>query len=221
MVIQMDSLDKYARRVRLTGRSTVEASIKESIRVMEELFHTSPSFYEVKIDEETVDTIINKTNNYDVKLIHFRKSYKPVVGSIISFKDDKYLLMEKDEDEVYSFGKMEKCNYLIKIQTSEEKIVIGYDERNRPIYDTVANYKDEPCILRDKYYSSNDNTQLPLPEGKLEIYIKHQKALNIKINEDISIHDKIYKISDISYIEVIDGEGVTKIYAERREDADE
>lgn len=214
----MNIYDKYTRRLGLSNRASVEAQINRSVNDEDRMFNTSPSFYQVDIDGEKIDAIVNKTNTYNRKKIHFKKDYEVQIGSVATFKDMKYLLLEADEDEIDSFGIMEECNHFLEIETGKvEKVEVGKDEFGRPVYEDVYVTKDEPCIVRDKYYSSNYNTALPLPDGKLEVLMKYQEVHNVGINEDIRLYDKKYKVADIGYTDVINGQGVMKIHAERRD----
>lgn len=215
----MKAFDKFKKRMVLNGQSTKDRLVRQSRRVAKNKFKTSPSFDIVDVDGKLTEVIVNRTNDYDIKLIHFHYDYRPIVGSNIKLQEDVFILMEKDRDVVYSFGKMERCNSTFRVQVGKaEKIQIGTDDRGRPVYDLVAKYKNEPCIIRDKYYSSNDNASLPLPEGKVDIFMKYQQADNLAVNEEFDLHGKKYKISDVSYVGVVNSEGVMRIHAERREE---
>lgn len=218
----MNIFDKYTKRVGTTLNSESKAQIDKNIRLMEEKFNTSPSFYVVDIDGEQVDTIINKLPTHDMKRIHFRNEYEPQVGSVISFKDKKYLLLEKDSDEIYSFGKMQECNSTISIiSEDEEKVYIGDDVRGAPVYEYETKTIEEPCVVTDKYASVNDNAQIPLPEGKLVIQLKYQRSPSLEVNSVIGMYDRAYKIADLSFTDVQDGVGVMRVHADRREIGDE
>lgn len=218
----MNSFDKYIKRVGLSGRSSTEASLNNSIKVFELKFNTSPSFYQVDIDGSLTDVIINKTKNTKIKQIHFRYGYKPDIGSIVTHQNKRYLLLETDKDEIFTFGFMEECNNTFKVQTGEEeRVQVGYDHLSRPYYEYKKVEKDEPCIVRDRYYSTNENAQLPLPDGKLDIYIKYQESPSFNINKEFSMYEKTYKIADISYVDVVEGVGIMRIHAERRDNRDE
>lgn len=214
----MSLFEDYKKRLKMSDRPNIDVTISSSIRGFEREFYTSPSFYQVDIDGKTADTIINKTNRYNEKLIHFRHDYEVRIGSVITFKDDKYLLLEKDRDEIYSFGKMTECNNTIKILTGEENVLVGHDQFGVPIYEVKKTHKDEPCIVRDTYYSASENAQVPLPDGKLEILVQYQPMPNIDINKEFDMYNKIYKIADIGYVNVKNEIGYIKIHAERRDD---
>lgn len=202
----------------MSNRPNTDALIDSTISSVERDFHTSPSYYQVDIDGETVDTIINKTTRYNEKLIHFRRDYDVKVGSIITFKNDKYLLLEKDRDEIYSFGKMTECNNTLEILKEDREVLVGYDNFGAPIYKNEKVYVDEPCVVRDTYYTAGENAQMPLPDGKLEILLKYQVMLNIEVNNEFKMYGKTYKIADIGFVNVEDEVGYIKIHAERRDD---
>lgn len=214
----MDIFEEYSKKMNMSNRSNTDAVIENSREDIEIKFDTSPSFYQVDIDGELTDTIINKTNDFNIKQIHFRYEYTPRIGSIISYDNKKHLLLETDRDELYSFGKMEECNSSIDIQTEEvEKILIGYDQDGRPQYEEKVVLIPEPCVVRDTYYSASENAQIPMPEGKLEIFAQHKPMLNIKVNEELKMYGKTFKIADISYVNVVNDVGYIKIHAERRD----
>ncbi|WP_133065294.1 hypothetical protein [Virgibacillus profundi] len=202
----------------MSGKSAVEAQLNEAIKSFERDFNTSPSYYSVDIDGVMVDTIINKKTKYDEKLVNFRHGYNPLVGSVVTYKDNKYLLMETDEDDIYRFGVMKKCNYIIPVKVGETKVFAGYDHNGQPYYTTEIEYEDVPCIIDSKYYSSNDNAQLPLPEGKLSVYTKYVPDSNIQTNEEYVLYEKRYIVADIDYTKVINGVGVIEIIVERKVD---
>lgn len=218
----MDIFDKYSKRIGESLNSNAKAQIEKNIRLMEINFKTSPSFYVVDIDGDEVDTIITKTKNFEVKTIHFRHNYNPQVGSVIDFKDQYYILTEKDSDEVYTFAKMQECNNTISLISGEdEKVYVGDDIRGAPIYEYRPQYKNEPCIVDDKYASTNENTQVPLPEGKLTVSLKNQVSPTLEVNKEFKMYGKTYKIAELSFTNVQDGVGVLRVHAERRDNKDE
>lgn len=218
----MNSFDKYAKRLGMSERVTTDKRLEASKNKFERNFNTSPSYYNTDIDGEFVDTIINKTNNYSVKLIHFKSNYSPRIGSLVDYNDKYHIILEIDNDEIFTFGKMEECNYFIDVQLGEkEKVLIGYEDNGRPVYDYQTRYKREPCIVKEKYYTSDENAQLPVPEGKLEVILQYQDIPNLTVNSEATLYDKTYKIVDISHINVVDEVGFLKIFAERRENEHE
>lgn len=212
----MNYKEKFIKRHKLSGENSREAYLNQAIKAFERDFDSSPSFHQVDIDNELVDAIINRTNRYDEKLVNFRHGYDPNIGAIVTFKNDKYLIMEKDFDDIYTFAIIKKCNYVIPIKIGEEREFVGYDYRGKPLYETKELFKHLPCIVESKYYSSNENAQLPLPEGKLTIYTKYIPDTSFQINEEFLLYDKRYVVADIDYTRVLDGVGIMEIIVERK-----
>lgn len=214
----MNTYEKYKKRLKADGNTAAESMMNTTRVLFLKDFKNSPSYYQVDIDGVMVDTIINKTTNYNVKKIHFINPDDAVVGGLVLFKDEYYLILETDKDEIYSFAKMEECNGTFTLkQISTERPIIGYDPKTkRPIYgEPVTVEKNEPCIIRSTYFSSNENDSLPLPEGRLNIVMKYQKADNLKENTQFMLYNSTYKISDIRYTNVKNEVGIMELSCER------
>lgn len=211
----MNYLEHYKKRVTLNGDTSTEASINRSKEDFNRRFKTSPSYYLSSIDGEPIDTIVNTTRDYNIKLVNFRHDYTVRVGSVVNYKGENYLIMEKDKDEIYVKAKMELCNNVFQIETGRERTLVGENEHGAPVFREEVTYRQEPCIVREKFYSTNDNAQLPLPEGHLLIVMQYQEAPNISINSEFTLYGKKYSISDVGYTSVINGEGTMEISAER------
>lgn len=212
--------DDYVKKIKMSknSKSGSNSILSHSKDYFYNHFSLSPSFYKVLINGEEVDSIVNRTSNHAIKQIFFRYEFQPEVGSVIKYRDKPHLLMEVDRDSMVVFGKMEECNNTFKISTGEKRrVLIGHDHLGRPHYDYEVEEVAVPCIVRDKYYSSNENTQLPLPDGKLDIYIGYVESETLEVNHEFTIHNKKFKIADISYVDVSGNSGIIRIHAERRE----
>lgn len=212
----MNYREKFIKRHKMSGENGREAYLNQAINAYERDFDSSPSFHQVDIDGKVVDAIINKTNKYNEKLVNFRHGYSPDIGAIVTYKNDKYLIMEKDFDNIYTFAIIKKCNYTIPIKVGEKKVFSGYDHFGKPQYKIEELYEPLSCIVDSKYYSSNDNAQLPLPEGKLTIYTKYIPDTNLQINEEFLLYGKRYIIADIDYTRVTNNIGIMEIIVERK-----
>lgn len=212
----MDAYQLYSKRLKSKGNNTTERMFNTTRELHEKDFYSSPSYYQVPIDGVLKDTIINKTTNYDVKKIHFINDVDNVLGGIVEFKAEHFLIVEKDKDEIYSFAKMQRCNELFNLKTNGTRVIIGHDPRGRPIYgESQAVEKLEPCVVKSTYFSTNENDTLPLPEGRLNILMKYQTADNLKVNEQFMMYKSTYKISDIRYTDVRNGVGIMEVSCER------
>lgn len=217
----MSYLDSYVKRVESMGESVKESQINRSKISLDKSFKTSPSFYVVEVNDEETESIVLRTRHYDQKKIYFKSGYSIQVGSVVKHEGNEYLILEKDRDRVYNFGMMTLCNAHFKLKTGVEEIFRGTKPSGEPVYEKIVSYKEVPCIVDSKYYSTSENASLPLPEGKLSILIQYQEADNLVVNHRFSLYEKDYVISDLGYVHVIDGVGYMEISAERVIGSDE
>lgn len=217
----MTYLDDYVKRVTAYGETPTESTINKNIDLLDREFETSTAFHRVEVNGILTDAIINRTRNFEIKKVHFRPGYEIVLGSVVEFEDDYYLITEKDSDEVYTFANMEQCNNMFKVKTGKVSELIGHKPTGEPVYKETSEYKEVPCIVRSRYYSTGENATLPLPDGKLAIQLQYRQADNIDINKKFSMYGKAYIIADIGYVGVIEGEGIMEISAERVANLDE
>lgn len=214
----MSAFEVYKKKMGMSRRIDTEARIENSKHNHDLNFETSPSYFRVPVNGEITEMIIMQTKYPEIKKLYFKTDYKPIKGSHVVFKDKNYLITKIDENSVYPTGEMKFCNNFFTIETGEKvRVQVGVDHLGRPYYEYVNETIEVPCIVEDKYYSANDNSQLPLPEGKLDIYIGYIEGENLKPNHEFTLYNKRYKIADLSYIEVFEEQGIIRIHAERRE----
>lgn len=212
----MDFKEHYKSRLNLNGKSARDGLVKRTKRISNQTFSRSPSYYIANIDGVERETIINNTSRYEEKLINIKPEEVLNLGSVIEYKEDKFILVEKDQDEIYKFGKMRICNNKFTIKKTIDKKLVGKNPNGSPKYEETIEEKKVPCIADDKYYSASQNAQLQLPEGKLTIIIQYQEDMpNVKANTQFNMYNKRYKIMDISYTTVVDNIGYVTIDAER------
>lgn len=217
----MSSIDRYVKRLQKNGGNSRESQINQTIKSYERKFASSPSYYEVLVDGVKTDAIINKIGNrntrkYETKLINFRHDYKPKCGSVITFDNENYLLMETDHDPIYSFGRMTRCNQAITLSFNQEEVFIGYDDRGRPLYETSSEQKEFPCIVSSERYSSSENTQLPLPSGHIVVYMTYIENEDLAVNKEFMFFGRKYKIVDIDLTQVEEESGLIEILMDRK-----
>jgi hypothetical protein len=138
------------------------------------------------------------------------------VGDLIEIKNQKWLIIDLPvENEIYSKATLKRCNTSFPIKHNIEKILVGHDNDGRPTYTQSFDIHDEPCIASTTYPTGNDNEQLPLPEGTIEITVKYQTADNIKINQNFKVYEENYVIVNIDYTKVIESQGILIIRGKR------
>jgi hypothetical protein len=156
----------------------------------------------------------NKKNGNDKEIS--AKINEIHVGDLIEMNSQKWLIVDLPvENEIYSKATLRRCNTYFPIIQNRTRELIGYDGDERPTYSYSFETYSEPCIASTTYPTGNDNEQLPLPEGTIDITIKYQMADNIAVNENFQIYSENYETVSIDYTKVIDSVGVMTIRGRR------
>ena len=219
----MNYVDKYIHRLKSKGDDMTTSLVNKSKRSTNDQFHTSPSFYIVKINGIETDSIVNNTKNYDEKQIFFRPDVAIDMGSVVEYKDKPYLLMEFIENEVYPTATLKLCNSLFPIESDKTPVLMTdefgnlvKDKYGRPIPAPSSEIPvKEPCIVETKYYFNNRNEQITLPEDRIMITLKYQEASNIEMNKEFEMYKSRFRITFIDYSKVVNGVGVMTLTGER------
>lgn len=150
---------------------------------------------------------------------------RTVIGDINEIKRGNLLLIENnhwlvttlpDNNKIYHKAEVRLCNQTFKIETNRTSVIAGYNKLKEPQFKEVIEYKDEPCVVFSSYYSSNENSQLPQPEGRVTILLRYQVAPNLVLNHRFLISGTNYVITDIDdFTQVINGEGILRVVAEK------
>lgn len=215
----MNYIDRYIKRLEERGTTLPEALINTNKNIVDKNFATSPSYTSILLNGVDSDAIVNKSDKHDEKVILFRPNTKVLLGDEISIGNKTYLLTEVFEDAIYVKGIGKLCNSTFRILSGKKRVIIGQNDLGRPEYDdTYEIDKLVPCIVEDRYFYTNTDEQLPLPEGRLIISMQYQVADNLKIDSLFEMYNETYKITDINYTSVIEGKGIMKIISERKVD---
>jgi hypothetical protein len=177
---------------------------------------------------EGYDVLINNSTNSKV-LIYQKYDYESTVkkvigriedidqGNIMTIDNLNWLIITLPEDnKIYRKAEMKLCNSTYPIKSNKTKVLKGYNQLGKPIYEDVYEVNRlEPCIVETSYYKTDSNAQLVIQNNQLSITIKYQISDTIAINEEFTMYNNQYKITDIDYTKVINEKGIIKIIAER------
>ncbi|WP_436580077.1 hypothetical protein [Heyndrickxia oleronia] len=176
---------------------------------------------------EGYDVVLNDSK--DTKVVFYdkydgRSDVKKIIGyvedielgNLFKINDENWLVITYPEDNrVYHKAEIQLCNSTFPIESDKTEVLIGYDDYGRPEYDYQILTKDEPCIVETKYYFNNRNEQITLPEDRVMISMKYQKATNIATNKEFDLYESRFRITFIDYSQVINGKGIMTITGER------
>lgn len=212
----MEHFEKYKRRLERKGSNYVDAMISNSKKVAKEKFHTSPSFSIVALNDVEIESIVtNKSDSVDKEIL-FLPDQDVYQGDVIHYKDNDYLILGFFENDVYPKAEMRICNATFPIISDKTRVLIGYDEYQRPVYNYVTNTNQVPCIIESRYSFTRSNQQITLPDNRIEIMIKYVDSESLKLDSEFEMRDGIYKIKNIDYSKVVNDTGILIVSAERQ-----
>lgn len=121
----MSAWDTYQARLNISGTTKRERALKHTQDYISHKITDSLSCHDVLINgtSQTV-TILNERESMALKKICALPGETLTHGGIVDFAESKWLITEIDaNDEVYTVGRMQRCNYLLKWLNTEGKIV--------------------------------------------------------------------------------------------------
>ena len=210
----------YRDRVQADGIGTKESIQQSTKRQMVNYILDSPSLSNVFIN--MVETLPIPSIVSDVRTFHERKflflpDLKVNVGDYVTYQDMTYLATDAVSNDIYPQLIGELCNVDYPVKTEERKTKVGTDNVGRPIYKTETIFVNKPCVMTDKIYSQANNSPIPLPDGAVIIKIPYSDNENEipDVNSNVKIYNMEYKVSVISYENVVNNKGVLEIQLQR------
>lgn len=214
----MNYIERYIKRLDDKGNNKTEALFNKTKFIINNKFDTSPSFTVVKVNDIDTDSIVNNETKYNEKSIIFRPDTLFDIGSVVEYKNRKYLLMSFIDDEIYPKGEIQLCNSTFPIKEKDKKIFIGYDDLKRPVYETIyGETVDIPCVvsMNEATISIADtNKPINLLNNIVYITIPYTESESIGYDKEFEMYSSIYRIIRIDISKSINKVGLTKITAE-------
>lgn len=189
---------------------------------------TEKSLIKINNSESNFESIINDANEWqkDVDLIWLIKKslYTPYLGDFIEYQGNSYLNVFMSEERItFWSSKARLCNSTYPVKANKTK-VLKLDAEGKPVLDKFGDpvyiYTDGqitniPCITESSIIASDENKQLPLPQGQLRITMQYQNIDDIKVNNTFAMYNNTYKIRNIDYTKVINNKGIVVLSVEQ------
>lgn len=121
----MNTWDTYQTRLEVNGKTRRERALKHTQFYISNKITNSLSCHNVLINgiEQTV-TILNQREDMALKKICALPGESLTHGGLVDFAESKWLITEIDaNDEVYTSGMMQRCNYLLKWLNKKGEII--------------------------------------------------------------------------------------------------
>lgn len=212
--------EAFRNRVQVDGSTNREALQNATKRVMANYMLDSPSLSYVSLGLENnidIPAIVSDMDTFYVRKFLFLPETKVNIGDYLIHDGFTYLATDKIENDIYPQLIGEVCNIDFPIYTETKRTKVGVDALGKPIYKTDVISIIKPCVMDTKIYSQANNSPIPLPDGAMIIKLPYAIEDNQtpKINSTVMIYKEQYKVTTISYENVIDNVGVIEVQLQR------
>lgn len=213
----MGIYDAYRARVQAVSYTNQDDLIASTKRQAHASMMDSPNLVVVKnmvLEEQEDKTFMLSAREYkpsivsDVDSFYKRKVlFTPdggiPLGSYLEHRDKTYLVMKVNDDDIYPGAEMEYCNYEIEIKGEKVKVEVGKDDLGNAKYSSHQPKYKIPCVATSKIYSILDNSQIPLPEGAINIYLPYHENVKIPVNYEFVIYGDTFQVTTASKINLL------------------
>lgn len=231
----MSKYSSYRKRVQISGKTHPDGIKNSTKRQARNYILNSPtrSIVELLQFEEQADkslkpvsvesktSIVSDKDTFYKRIMLFLPDEGVPLGSYLQYDNKVYLATRVSDVDGYPQAFVEYCNHMLPVKGEESRVLAGYDSLGRPQYKTIQAEYNIPCVATSKIYSVLDNSQVPLPEGAIMIYIPYHEKVNIPVNFEFQIHGDIYQVTTVNKINVLtDEDGKKYGYLEIRGQSD-
>ena len=218
----MSKYEVFRNRMKADGNTYTESLINRTKRVETRRFLGSPTLSYVDIEElgKDVPTIISEDDRVLKKRFLFLPDTEIKVGMIVHQRDkgNKYLALQRSDDDIYPQLFAELCNHDFEIRKTE-RILTGHTPQGRPIYEDFVTTEMVPSVLYTNVYSTLSNVEISLPSGALIVRIpyKDEYAELIQKNDEYEMNTGKYIVTEVDLGYVVYGkEGFLEVTLQRK-----
>lgn len=208
---------KYKNRLDVSGASFEGNYTRHTKELVSKKFKDSPSYIVVQLNGLNVDARVTNRKKRAEKEISFLPDTNFNIGSIVIYKNEEYLIVDKFDSEIFPKANLKLCNTSLSLPG--EPTIISTDEldwRNQPI---MREYPGEPiiipCIVESKIYYNQSTEAINLPDGQISISIPYTEHKEIRMNGEIEVYGERYGIVEVDRTQCLDKTGILIISAKR------
>ena len=222
----MGLYDAYRDRVKASGASMQDAIQNTTKRQAINNIMNSPTLSYVRLNDDIdlTPVIASDKETFHKRVFLFVPDSAINVGDYVHQNDGvTYLAVDKDIDDFGTYPQLigELCNETFSMKVDATRVIIGYNDFDKPITkDIGAQTHHIPCVLTTKIYSTVENSAIPLPDGSMIIRMSYNPLRIPKINYVFTHRGNPYKITTISYENVINEIGYIEMRLQRTTGAD-
>lgn len=213
----MSYFDDYKKRVQLFGSNVNEASKNNSINYINRVFSNTLNYQIVKINDIDTEVIINEGKTYKEKKLILKPNVHFDVGSLVDYNNEKWLVIDKYENQISDSLKIELCNGEMIFQTLPTRILIGISPWGEEQYQVIdGSTITIPCIVQSvRELYDGDSEQINIVDTRIALKIQNQTNEYIAVGKEFEIFNTKYRIYGIDRSQTIKDKGVLIVLAEK------
>lgn len=203
------SFELYKKRLLSYGNDEKDAVLNNTQHMINKSFADSFGYSVVKIDDvDTEIVIVNKDDSTQKELL-LRPNQTVKKGATVLIGTQYYLVTDFNGNGINQKAKIKLCNNTITLKGSTTEIIVGYNDFNEPITETVSSGDIVlPCIVEIKILDDETEQAINLPEGRINVTIPYTEHEDIAIDKEFVMYGEKYKIIGIDYTQSINKEGL-------------
>lgn len=220
----MNYFERYQAANMPYGDNISDHIINASKRSALRSFLSSTTLSNVQVnDGDFVKSLVSVYSGdfFDRTFLFEPESKHAKVGNYIKFKDYTYLTMKSNDNEIYPNLKGKLCNEDFKLPIGIVKRKVS-TPRGGYTYVNEEETINIPIVVDVKGYSVSDNAVLPLPVGRVNMYLGYSPKYmeHLSINYEFELFQNTYKITDIQTDNIINEVGYLAVSAQKVVDND-
>lgn len=195
----------------LSGYENEEFTLNAT-SAFDEVLNNSPESYDILHNSIPSRMVIQDQDDREKKKV-LSKLGTIERGDIISYKGQDWLVTDYvDDNKMYQTAKMHLCNASILI-SSGEKVPIGWDDFNNPIYGDDEDTAEEIKCIAEKtmVYEGMDNP-INLDEDKIKITLSYFPITA----DEFQLYGENYVIKSIDKTKSINEKGLLILLGQRK-----
>jgi hypothetical protein len=216
-----DYLNQYRERV---NKSSADRLVEHTKQSFIKMFIGNPNYRLITIDGIQYETLYSQGKTSDEKSLLFTPNTKVDKGCIVEINNNSYLIIDfqgEGINEIYPSATLKLCNSTYPFKQNGTK-TLKLDAQGKPVLNqfgdpvyinTDGQVINIPCIVTSSIIAADENKQLPLPEGQLQVTMQYRD--DIKVNDTFSMYNNTYKIRNIDYTKVINDKGIMTLSVEQ------
>lgn len=152
----------------------------------------------------------------------FLPDQKVDIGGVIDLVDEKFIIHDNTEMDIFPTFYGIKANNTFKIKIGEDKVISGYSSVGQPQYSSVTPiYFERPCYAttnaRFNVYTEFKGS-VNLPEGRLYIFLPYSPDVKLTDGMEFTMFDDRYRIINVDVSSVYNEKGITELFVEKIQD---